>query len=182
MDHLLLPLKKETNNYSSKFLSTTCTVEQEIEYALCACPRGNQWRRRGNLGAGTGSFPPSKQIYVRTPTSGPGPLTCGDLAPPGGPAPNPPLAYSSSTNSPPGRRPRLEWRDKARTDLESEREGIFLFEGGEEMAVTIASVKARQIFDSRGNPTVEVRGEIDRGGKGARSVSVLRVAVRVVMR
>jgi enolase len=34
------------------------------------------------------------------------------------------------------------------------------------MAVTIASVKARQIFDSRGNPTVEVRGEIDRGGKG----------------
>ena len=26
------------------------------------------------------------------------------------------------------------------------------------MAVTIASVKARQIFDSRGNPTVEVRG------------------------
>jgi len=49
------------------------------------------------------------------------------------------------------------------------------------MAVTIASVKARQIFDSRGNPTVEVRGEIDRGGKGAWSVSVLRVAVRVVM-
>jgi hypothetical protein len=31
------------------------------------------------------------------------------------------------------------------------------------MAVTITSVKARQIFDSRGNPTVEVRGEIDRG-------------------
>jgi len=49
------------------------------------------------------------------------------------------------------------------------------------MAVTIASVKARQIFDSRGNPTVEVRGEIDRGGQGACSVSVLRVAVRVVM-
>jgi enolase len=34
------------------------------------------------------------------------------------------------------------------------------------MAVTIASVKARQIFDSRGNPTVEVHGEVDRGGKG----------------
>jgi hypothetical protein len=28
-------------------------------------------------------------------------------------------------------------------------------------AVTIQSVKARQIFDSRGNPTVEVRMEIN---------------------
>jgi len=52
------------------------------------------------------------------------------------------------------------------------------------MAVTIASVKARQIFDSRGNPTVEVRGGMPKsieGGKGGCSVSVLHVAVRVVM-
>jgi len=50
--------------------------------------------------------------------------------------------------------------------------------------VTIASVKARQIFDSRGNPTVEVRGGMPKsieGGKGGCSVSVLHVAVRVVM-
>ncbi|PPE02886.1 hypothetical protein GOBAR_AA39094 [Gossypium barbadense] len=33
------------------------------------------------------------------------------------------------------------------------------------MAVTIASVKARQIFDSRGNPTVEVDVETSNGKK-----------------
>ncbi|CAN6166480.1 unnamed protein product, partial [Urochloa humidicola] len=47
-------------------------------------------------------------------------------------------------------------RDKAQTHQHGKRDKEQIARGGKEMAVTITSVKARQIFDSRGNPTVEV--------------------------